>query len=59
MSWVSKLFHRENDHTKWLAAHPGKDSSSKTPPPAISASEEAQTRKHMEQELDAQREKRQ
>ncbi len=59
MSWATKLFHREHDHDKWLAAHPGKDSSTKTPPPAISAADEAQVRQKMEQELDEQRTKRQ
>lgn len=59
MSWLSKLLHRDHDHTKWLAEHPGKDSSTKTPPPAISASDEANTRQKMEQELDDQRAKRQ
>lgn len=59
MSWLNKLLHRENDHAKWLEAHPGKDSSTKTPPPAISASDEANVRQKMEQELDDQRAKRQ
>lgn len=59
MSWVTKLFHRGDDHAKWLAEHPGKDSSTKAPPPAVSASDEAHVRQKMEQELDDQRARRQ
>ena len=57
MGWIQKLLRREPSHEEWLAAHPGK-TAVKSPPPAISAEEEARTRATMERELDEQRAKR-
>lgn len=58
MGWLKKLLRREGGHDKWLAAHPGKESS-KSGPPSISAEDEERTRSHMEREMDEQRSKRQ
>jgi len=58
MGWLKRVLGREGDHAKWLAAHPGKDSS-KSAPLIVSEEEEHQTRSRMEHELDEQRSKRQ
>jgi hypothetical protein len=59
MGILDKLFrrNREADHDKWLAAHPGKGKVTMDAP-GISAEEEASTRSRMEDELDAQRARR-
>lgn len=54
MGWLKRLLRREGDHDKWLAAHPGKESS-KGAPPIVSAEDERLTRARMEGEMDAQR----
>ena len=58
MSWLKKLLGREQSHEEWLAEHPGKGAP-KSMPPAVSDEEEKATRSRMENELDAQRTKRQ
>ncbi len=58
MGWLKRVLGRKDDHAKWLATHPGKESS-KSAPPSISAEEEGQTRARMEHEMDVQRSKRQ
>ncbi len=58
MGWLKRVLGREHDHAKWLATHPGKESS-KSAPPIVSAEEEGRTRAHMEHEMDDQRSKRQ
>jgi len=57
MGWFKKLLGREQTHEEWLSAHPGKESS-KGEAPSISSQEEARMRATMEQEMDAQRQKR-
>ncbi len=54
MRWLKNALGRERDHAKWLAAHPGKESS-KSAPPIVSAEEERDTRARMEHEMDEQR----
>ena len=57
MGWLKRLLGREQDHAKWLAAHPGKEPG-KSAPPIVSAEEDGRTRANMEHELDEQRSKR-
>ncbi len=57
MGWFKKLIGREKTHEEWLSAHPGKESS-KGAPPSISSQDEARMRSTMEQEMEAQRQKR-
>jgi len=57
MSWLKKLLGREQSHEDWLAEHPGKGAPTSMPP-AVSDEEEKATRSRMENELDAQRTKR-
>jgi hypothetical protein len=56
--WIKKLLGKEQTHEEWLAAHPGKGSTSKGAPGIVTPEEEARVRSQMEGELDAQRTKR-
>jgi hypothetical protein len=59
MGWFKKLLGREGekDHQKWLATHPGKDSTGGEAP-SVSAEEEQRTRAQMEGEMEQSRSKR-
>lgn len=50
MGFLKKLLGKEKSHEEWLAAHPGKHSTS-APPPEASKEEAAATRARMEGEL--------
>ena len=59
MKFLDKLFKRNSEasHDKWLEEHPGKDKHTMEAP-SISEKDEADTRQRMEDELDAQRARR-
>ena len=57
MGWLKKLLGREHTHDEWLAKHPGKESKN-APPPAVSESDQADTRARMEREMAEQSKKR-
>jgi len=59
MKLLDKLFKRDSEasHDKWLAEHPGKGKHTMEAP-SISEDEGAATRQRMEDELDAQRARR-
>lgn len=57
MGILDKLLRRKGDHDEWLRQHPGKGRVTMDAP-AVSAADEAATRSRMEDEMDAQRAKR-
>lgn len=57
MGWLKKLLGKDESHDKWLAAHPGKEST-KSLPPSVDEEERARVRSHMEEEMDSASQKR-
>ena len=57
MGWLKKILGREDSHEEWLEKHPGKGAP-KAMPPLTTADEDASVRAHMEEELAAQRTRR-